>query len=71
MEIYYIVRARVVTGTLYVTMITPLGPKFTPFAGNAYLFKTRSSAEAYADTIESLGYDVEICKLRFIGSYEV
>ena len=49
MEIYYIARTRVVTETLYVTLPAhddnPLEPKFTPVVGNAYLFKTRSSAE--------------------------
>lgn len=75
MEIYYIVRTRVVTETVYVTLPAhddnPLEPKFTPVVGNAYLFKTRSSAEAYADIIKSYGFNVEICKLKFVGSYEV
>jgi hypothetical protein len=48
-----------------------LKPKFTPLVGNAYLFKTHSSAEAYANIIKSYGFNVEICKLKFVGSYEV
>lgn len=75
MEIYYIVRTRVIDETLYVMLPphddNPLEPKFTPFVGNAYLFKTHSSAEAYADSIKSCGYNAEICKLKFVGSYEV
>lgn len=75
MEIYYIIRTRVDTETLYVTLPAhddnPLEPKLTPVFGNAYLSKTRSSAEAYAHAIKSCGFNAEICKLKFIGSYEV
>ena len=74
METYYIVRTRVITETLYV-MLPPhdssLEPKFTPAVGNAYLFKAHSSAKTYADIIKSCGFNVEICKLKFVGSYEV
>ena len=74
METYYIVRVKSIM-TFYLTMSIggedALDPKLTPYVGNAYLFTERSSAERYADIIKGYGHKVDICKLGFIGSYEV
>lgn len=39
--------------------------------GTYYIVRTRVITEAYADIIKSYGFNVEICKPKFVGSYEV
>lgn len=74
MNIYHIVRVNSIT-TFYLTMSIggedALDPKLTPYVGNSYLFTTQASAEMYAEIVKSYGFKVDICKLGFIGSYEV
>lgn len=70
METYCIVRVRVGSETCYGRYAG--GYELTPcFGGDAYMYRVRFRAEAMAGRYKARGYEVDICKLEFKGSYEV
>ena len=66
METYYVVRVIFEDKTRYVG-----GPEFTPWFGEAFLYKVRSTAEEIGRSYKGCGRKVEICELEFTRSYEV
>ena len=69
METYYIVRVRVGSETCYERYAG--GYELTPCFGDAHMYRVRFRAEAMARHYKTRGYEVDICKLEFKGSYEV
>ncbi len=65
METYYIVRVRVGSETCYERY------ELTPCFGDAHMYRVRFRAEAMAKHYKARGYEVDICKFEFKGSYEV
>lgn len=66
METYYIIRVIVGGKTRYVG-----GPEFTPWFGDAFMFKERSTAEEIGRSYRAQGHEVDIYELEFKGSYEL
>lgn len=65
METYYIIRVKDGSETYYA------GYELTPYFGEAHMFKAQSIAEAIGRFYKARGYEVDICKLKFVGCYEV
>lgn len=69
METYYIIRVKDGSETYYAEYAVAY--ELTTCFGDAHMYKVQSIAEAVGKLYKARGYEVDICKLKFVGSYEV